>query len=347
MLDLKDLLFPLLVAFFISLFSGPYVIKAMKRLKFGQQVRDDGPKTHLVKQNIPTIGGLITFIGMAATALIYQLNGIALIALLVSFAYGIVGFLDDFIKIIKKRSLGLRAYQKIIGQFGIAIIAAVYAYQNEHIGSQIYLPFTDKTLDLGIFYIPFAVFVIIAIVNAMNLTDGLDGLASGVTTVMMSTMMVIIGYLAIKVGEAGNTELQRQLYESNVSSPLHFTNVRGLATFCAIVVGANLGYLRYNIYPARIIMGDMGAFLLGGALVCAALFSKMALLLPIVGAVLVASCVSVILQVGSYKLRHKRIFLMAPLHHHFELKGYPETKVTAMYMLVTLVLCLLTLVFMS
>lgn len=314
-----------LVTFAIGVIIGPFFIKLMKRLKFGQQVRDDGPQTHLAKQNTPTIGGIIIFVAVAIVCAIYRLSGMALIAALTAGAYGIVGFLDDFIKIVKKRSLGLRAYQKIIGQFGFAAIVAVYAYNSPYIGSSVYLPFTDQMLDLGIFYIPIAVFVIIAVVNALNLTDGLDGLASGVSGVIILTFTVLIAVMGSR-------------YHAVALS----NELDGLATFGAIMLGGVLAFLRFNIYPARIFMGDTGSLMLGGAISAMVLFSRLALFIPVAGGVLVASCVSVILQVGSYKLRKKRIFKMAPLHHHFELKGNHETKVTSMYVIVTIILCLIT-----
>ena len=178
-----------------------------------------------------------------------------------------------------------------------------------------------------------AVFVIIALVNASNLTDGLDGLDSGVSLIIMGAFTIIITYLSAGAFAAGDSIYGEQL--------------KMLATFCAIAAGAALGFLRFNIYPARIFMGDTGSFILGGAIAAATLFSRLMLLIPIMGGVLVASCVSVILQVGSYKLRKKRVFLMAPLHHHFELKGYPETKVTGMYMIITFVLCLISLLMLG
>jgi len=315
---------PAIVTFAIGVILGPFFIKLMKRLKFGQQVRDDGPQSHLAKQNTPTIGGIIIFASVCVAAIIFGLKDMALIAALSAGAYGLVGFLDDFIKIVKKRSLGLRAYQKIIGQFGIAILLAVYAYNNPYIGTEIILPFTDAKWDLGLFYIPVAVFVVIAIVNAVNLTDGLDGLASSVSSVIILTFTVLI----IALSNAADTEYAAQLND--------------LAKFGAVMLGGVLAFLRFNIYPARIFMGETGSLMIGGAISAMVMFSRMMLLIPIAGGVLVASCVSVILQVGSYKLRKKRIFKMAPLHHHFELKGNHETKVTAMYVIVTVVLCLIT-----
>jgi len=306
----------------------------MKRIKFGQQVRDDGPKTHLSKQNTPTIGGLMILFALSATCVIFQLNNMALIALLTTLAYGVVGFLDDYIKIAKKRSMGLRAYQKIIGQFGIATVAAVYAYNNPLIGSIIYIPIANIEVDLGIFYIPFAIFVIVAMVNAVNLTDGLDGLASGVMLIIMAAFAIILAYLSTKYANDGNT--------------LWAQDIKNLAIFSAAVAGACLGFLRFNVYPARIFMGDTGALALGGAIAIVGLFSRFALLLPLMGGVLVASCISVILQVGSYKLRKgKRIFKMAPLHHHFELCGYAETTIVSMYMITTSVFCLIAFIIMG
>lgn len=328
------LVYPVVVAFIVSLFIGPFVIRFMKKLKYGQQVRDDGPQTHLAKQNTPTIGGLIMLGALGAACLIGRVYGMALVAFLITLAYGIIGFLDDYIKIVRKRSLGLRAYQKIIGQFGIAVIAAVYAYQSPMIGSSIYIPIANIEWDMGWLYIPFAVFVMISMVNAANLTDGLDGLASGVTLIIMAAFAIILGYYVPFLQEQGSTARAEE--------------IRSLAIFCSAVVGACLGFLRFNVFPARIFMGDTGSFILGAAIGVAGIFSHFALLLPIMCGVFVASVVSVILQVSSFKLRHgKRIFKMAPLHHHFELLGYPETKIVSMYMIITGVLCLLTFIIMG
>jgi len=313
-------LYPMALAFIICLIIGPFVIKLMQRLRFGQQVRDDGPASHLKKQNVPTMGGIMMLIALVATSLIYRFSGSALIAMLATVGYGIIGFLDDFIKIIKKRSLGLRAYQKIIGQFGIALIMAVYAYKSEAIGSLVYVPFVGL-VDFGIWYIPFSMFVTIAITNGENLADGLDGLASRMTAIQGVTLAIIIAMFAV-----GDTEANRQL-----------------AMLASAMAGCCLGFMRFNSYPARIFMGDTGSLALGGCLALTALFSRMALLLPIMCVMLVATCISVILQVGSFKLRHgKRIFKMAPLHHHFELSGYHETTVTAMYSLITFAACVLS-----
>ncbi|MBE7091994.1 MAG: phospho-N-acetylmuramoyl-pentapeptide-transferase [Clostridiales bacterium] len=313
-----------LTAFLICVIIGPVIIKLMQKLKFGQQVRDDGPASHLKKQNVPTMGGIMMVIAIGICAFVFRFKGSALVATLATVGYGLIGFLDDFIKIYKKRSLGLRAYQKIVGQFGIALIVAWYGYTT--IGSEIFIPFIDN-VELGIWYIPFAMFVIIAIVNGVNLSDGLDGLASKMTLVEGITLCAII----LLTGSA--------LYNSEATN---------IAVLSASMSGACLGFLRFNTYPARIFMGDTGALALGGCLAICALYSKMALLMPVMCIMLVVTCVSVILQVGSFKLRHgKRIFKMAPLHHHYELLGYHETTVTSMYTLITVVACAISLLIVA
>lgn len=320
-----EALIAFLIAFLICLIIGPFIIKLMQKLKFGQQVRDDGPASHLKKQNVPTMGGIMMVIAIGICALIFKFKGSALVATLATVGYGLIGFLDDFIKIYKKRSLGLRAYQKIVGQFGIALIVAWYGYKT--IGGQVFVPFMDNTVELGIWYVPFAMFVILAIVNGVNLADGLDGLASRMTLVEGIALSAII----LLTGTAFNN-----------------SDALSLAVLSAAMAGSCLGFLRFNTYPARIFMGDTGALALGGCLAICALYSKMALLLPIMCIMLVLTCLSVILQVGSFKLRHgKRIFKMAPLHHHYELLGYHETTVTSMYTLITIVACVLSLLIVS
>jgi phospho-N-acetylmuramoyl-pentapeptide-transferase len=329
---MHQLIIALIVSFAVCLVIGPILIPLLHRLKFGQQVRDDGPKQHLSKQGTPTMGGIIMILGLAATLalLVRGSKEFVILALLATAGFGLVGFLDDFIKIRMKRSLGLKAYQKIIGQFGLAIVMAVWAYRNPLVGPEINIPWLNVPLDLGWFYIPFTVFVIIAVVNGVNLTDGLDGLASGVMMINAFTFAAIFLVQAMAAEQAGDV--------------MHASNLTGMMQFSAALAGACLGFLRFNCYPARVFMGDTGSLALGGALSAMAILSKGMLLLPFTGAMFVASCVSVILQVGSYRLRNKkRIFLMAPLHHHFELKGYPETKIVAMYMIITAGTCMLVL----
>lgn len=343
---MKQLILAALLSAAVTVILGPMLIPVLKRLKFGQTERNDGPQSHLVKQGTPTMGGIIFLFGILAGTLAFATSGMefALPALLITFAFSLVGFLDDFIKVKLKRSLGLKAYQKIIGQFGIALIVALYCYYgglndinwndlsqstNMLIGSKIYLAFFKTELDLGLLYIPFAMFVIISIVNAVNLTDGLDGLASGVSMIYSVAMSVIFLFIANELGQAG------KVYQSAAAS--------GMVIFAGAVAGACLGFLRFNSYPARVFMGDTGSLALGGAIAVMALFSRAVLLLPIMGACFVASAVSVVLQVGSFKLRRKRIFKMAPLHHHFELMGISETKIVSIYMIITTVLCLICL----
>ena len=332
MKEITYLLYPFALAFVICLLIGKPVIRLMQKLHFGQQVRDDGPATHLKKQNVPTMGGVMMVAALIVTALVFRFQGSTLIALLATAAYGLIGFLDVFIKVRKKRSLGLKAYQKIIGQCGVAIIVALYAYRE--IGTTVFVPFAGY-VDFGVWYVPFCVFVILAIVNGENLADGLDGLAARMTMVQGITLALLLATFAAPVGEV---TLWERLFPQ--------AQPQQLAMLAAAMAGACMGFLRFNSYPARIFMGDTGSLALGGCLALCALFSRMALLLPIMCIMLVATCVSVILQVGSFKLRHgKRIFKMAPLHHHFELLGYHETTVTAMYTIITVAACVLALMF--
>jgi len=303
---MQQIILALLLAFLVALALGPLLIPMLKRLKFGQTVRDDGPQTHLSKTGTPTMGGLMMLAGILVGTLSFTVGSMdfALPALLVTFAYGLVGFLDDFIKVRRKRSLGLRAYQKIIGQFGIAFIVALYAYNNPYIGSRIFLPFTGLEWDMGIYYIPFVMFVMIGTVNAVNLTDGLDGLASSVTFV------VALGFIVIASlrGFAGTT-----LFSTAIASSL-------------------IGFLFWNFKPARVFMGDTGSMFLGGAVVAMAFGVSMQPLMLLSGIVYVGEAFSVMLQVTYFKLTHgKRIFKMSPIHHHFEMCGWSEEKIIAVF----------------
>ena len=329
---MQRLILSLLISFIISIIAGPIVIPLLQKLKFGQIVREDGPQKHLSKQGTPTMGGIIMLLGLFITTLLMAKGSreFIVLSLLATLGYGLVGFLDDFIKVKLKRSLGLRAYQKIIGQFGLALVIALWAYRNPLVGSSITVPWSSYELELGWAYIPFTIFVIICIVNSVNLTDGLDGLASGVVFVDSLTYGLIFMLLMTAAADAGGV--------------LHASNLDNMMVFSGALAGACLGFLRYNVYPARVFMGDTGSLALGGALSVMAVLSRSLLIIPVIGIMFVLSSVSVILQVGSFKLRNKkRIFLMAPLHHHFELKGYPETKIVSMYMIITTVACLLVL----
>ena len=331
-----EILFATIVAFLVCLVLGPVTIPLLQKLKFGQMIRDDGPKSHLSKAGTPTMGGIIIIAGIVVACLIFSSGSweFTLFGLLITIGFGLIGFLDDLIKIVKKRSLGLKAYQKIIGQFGLALVVALYAYNNPNIGSAIYVPFFNVSWDLGVFYIPIMIIFVVGMTNSVNLTDGLDGLASGVSLIVAAAFAVVLYFGAGIVEAAGNVLLA--------------VNLRNMAVFAGATAGACLGFLRFNTNPARLFMGDTGSMALGGALAAMSIVFGMQILLLIMGFMFVLSSISVILQVGSYKLRHgKRVFKMAPLHHHFELLGYPEQKIVAMYMIITTVLCLVCLLALS
>jgi len=320
-----------IISFLSTLLMGILLIPWLCRLKFGQHVREDGPKTHLSKSGTPTMGGIIFLIPIVILSIVLSKGDRELVvaAVLTTAGFGMIGFLDDFIKVVKKRSLGLKAYQKIICQLIVAVILAVYAYNNEYIGSSLAIPFVDKEWDLGILYIPAAVFIIVGTVNSVNLTDGLDGLCAGVTLIVSATLAIIITAAWKLADEQGLAWLA--------------DNYQNLIIFSAALTGGCLGFLRYNSYPAQVFMGDTGSLGLGGAVAALSILLRIPLWLPVIGGIYVAESVSVILQVASFKLRGKRIFRMAPLHHHFELTGMPETKVVAMFMIVAAVLCLFAL----
>lgn len=327
---MDTMIYSVLVSFVIALAGGYAGVPLLKRLKFGQQVRDDGPQTHLSKAGTPTMGGLIILVSLVVTTIIFGTGSFQFIwlALGVTIGFCLIGFMDDLIIVLKKRSLGLRPYQKLIAQFGIGIIVALFAYNNPSIGSTLVIPFAGKdvVLDLGIWYIPFTVLAVVLIVNSVNLTDGLDGLASGVTIINSATYMVIFYGILLSPALIG------QYLKAN--------DISNMMVLTAALTGACLGFLRFNTFPAKVFMGDTGAFALGGALSVIVVVSRLQLLLIITGMMFLLTSISVILQVGSYKIRKKRIFKMAPLHHHFELKGVPETKIVAFYMLITIVLCM-------
>lgn len=311
----------IIACFFVCLLLGSICIPMLHKLKYGQQVRDDGPQSHLSKAGTPTMGGVIILIGLLASLLFAPSNRELMVGIGFTVAFGLVGFADDYIKIVKKRSLGLKPMQKIVGQLALAIGMAFYA--SSKVGTQIWVPFTEMRLELGMFYIPLMVFVVIGAVNSVNLTDGLDGLASGVMLVVSAAYALIFYHMA----------------EQGI---LPMGDANGLLILTCGFCGCLMGFLRFNMHPAKVFMGDTGSLALGGGLAYMALCSDTVLLLPIMGGCFVASAVSDILQVGSYKLRHgKRVLKMAPLHHHFELCGIPETKVVGMYVLTTVILCLI------
>lgn len=326
---MEDIVYSVIISLLLTLIAGKLFIPLLRRLKLGQYVRDDGPKSHLKKAGTPTMGGIIFLIPLCITSLLLAKKSLdfVVVAVLVTVGFGAIGFIDDYIKIGMERSMGLRAYQKIIGQIIIAVMFAVFAYRHPDIGSSIYIPFTDGEWDLGIWYIPFIVFVMIGTVNSTNLTDGLDGLASGVTLIVASTFSVIAAFASNKVYDEGLAYVS--------------ANYQNLAIFAGALAGGCLGFLRYNSHPAQVFMGDTGSLGIGGAVVALAVLLKMPLFLPIIGGIYMIESISVILQVTSFKLTGKRIFKMSPLHHHFELKGMAETRVVTMFMIITVLLCLI------
>lgn len=308
---------PVLISFAISAILGPVVIPYLRKLKVGQTVRDDGPQSHLKKSGTPTMGGVIILSGVILTSLFY-IKGYPKIVpvLFLTVGFGLIGFIDDYIKVVLKRSMGLRAWQKMALQIVVTAIFAYWATQVTHLSLLMKIPFLpDKFLDLGWLSIPFMFFVIIGTVNGTNFTDGLDGLASSVTVIVATFFSVVA------VG----------------------TN-SGLEPITCAMVGALLGFLLFNVYPASVFMGDTGSLALGGFVAGAAYMLQMPIFIVIVGFIYLLEVVSVMMQVGYFKLTGgKRIFKMAPIHHHFELCGWSETRVVAVFSIVTALLCLLAL----
>lgn len=308
-------LFALVLGFALASLIAPVILPMLHKLKFGQYIREDGPRTHLKKAGTPTMGGVIFIFStiIATFILTRSLSDEAVIALYSFVGFGFVGFLDDLLKIIHKNNLGLRAWQKMILLLIISVLLAYYGYANNNIGTKILIPFTKSYLDLGILYIPFMIFYFSGVTNAVNLTDGLDGLATSVT------ILVITFFALVSFGMG------------------HYT----LALFCLTLAGALLGFLRYNAFPARVFMGDTGSLALGGAVAAVAMMLKLELLLVIIGGIYVIETLSVIIQVGSFKLTGKRVFKMAPIHHHFEQLGWTETKIVSVFSILTVIFCLI------
>ncbi len=333
---MQRMILAFLEAAVITMLISPPFIKLLHRLKYGQVERVEGPHANSAKEGTPTMGGIMFIIGIIAAVLISSKYDIALEysipSILIMVAFGLVGFLDDFIKVKAKHNQGLKAYQKIIAQFLLSLVVALYAYKSENIGSKLYDPIFGE-IELGWFYIPFVMFTVIAIVNSANLTDGLDGLLSG-TTLIYSLAM---GALFLFFARAFSVDFTGR-------EPLFIAKSDGMlnmAIFAFAVAGGCLGFLRKNSYPAKVFMGDTGSMALGGAMCAMVIYSRAPFLFLLMGCCIVASAVSDVLQVGSFKLRHgKRVFKMAPLHHHFEMLGYPETKIVAGYMIVTAICCL-------
>ncbi len=322
-----------LTSLFISLLVGPYLIRRLNEYQIGQSVRDDGPESHLSKSVTPTMGGLLILVSIAVGTLCWAdlTNRFIAVVLLVTLAFGVVGWVDDYRKVVEQDPKGLPGRYKYFWQSIIALVAAVYLYQSASspAETQMIIPFVkDVTINLGWMYVVLSYFVIVGTSNAVNLTDGLDGLAI-LPTVLVAGALMIFAYTT------------GHIYFAEYLGIPYIKGVGEVAIFCATIVGAGLGFLWFNTYPAQVFMGDIGALALGAALGIVAIVVRQELVLFIMGGVFVMETVSVILQVGSYKLTGKRIFHMAPLHHHYELKGWPEPRVIVRFWIVTVILVLI------
>ena len=314
----------LIIAFIVSIIMGFIIIPILKKRKVGQIERDDGPQSHLKKQGTPTMGGIIIIITMIivviGTYTYLSINGETDLAhkllpiLVLTIGFGLIGFIDDFKKLVLKNTEGLKPSYKMIGLLIISVAYVIYLVYGLKIETQTYIPIIKTYMNMPVFiYIPFAILVILGTTNAVNLTDGIDGLSSSVCAIII-TCLAIIG-------------IRLQLYEVSI--------------FASIVIGAVLGFLMFNIHPAKVFMGDTGSLMLGGVISGLALYLEMPLLLLIIALIPVLETISVMIQVAYFKKTGKRFFKMAPLHHHFELSGWKENKVVVVFSVATLLLCII------
>lgn len=324
----------IITAMLITFVVGPWIIGRLRMMSVTQQIRDDGPQTHLGKSGTPTMGGILIIVSIVITVLLWgDLRNAYLWAMLASLVgFGAIGLFDDYLKVSGKNARGLRALYKFGAQIAIALLIALFLSSPKDLYSDVLsIPFFKKWLiDLGWFYIPFSVFVIVASSNAVNLTDGVDGLAIGLVAIALLANGILV-YIS------GNKNLAQYL------QVLFLPGTGELTVFVGAMLGASLGFLWYNSYPAEVFMGDVGSLGLGGSLGTLAVITKHEIVLAVVGGIFVIETLSVILQVASFKLRGKRIFRMAPIHHHFELKGWPEPKVIVRFWIVGIMLALLSL----
>ncbi len=322
-----------ITALLISFILGPWLIAALQKMQIGQVIRKVGPESHFVKEGTPTMGGSLILLAIIIPTLLWAdlTNLYIWITLLVTTGYGVIGFIDDYLKIVHKSSDGISARQKMFWQILIALVASLLLYQGGDFDTQLSLPFFKNiNPDLGVFYILFAILVMVGASNAVNLTDGLDGLAIGPMIVAAGTFL-LLSYLV------GNAKL---------SSYLQIAGIQGageLAILCGAMVGAGLGFLWFNSYPAQVFMGDVGSLSLGGALGTIAVITKNEFVLVIVGGIFVVEALSVIVQVISFRYWGRRVFRMAPIHHHFELKGWPEPKIIVRFWIISIILALIAL----
>lgn len=315
---INETILAIIIAFAISALLCPIVIPFLHKLKFGQQVREDGPQGHLKKQGTPTMGGLMILCSIIITSLFYIRDYPKIIPVLfVTVGFGIIGFLDDYIKIVMKRSEGLNPVQKLVGQIVITGVFAYYLLTSNEVGTGMLIPFTGGFqnglyLNLGILFVPAVFFITLGTDNGVNFTDGLDGLCTSVT-ILVATFLTIVA-----VGEK-----------------------TGISPITGAVVGSLLGFLLFNVYPAKVFMGDTGSLALGGFVASAAFMMQMPIFIAVIGLIYLVEVLSVIIQVTYFKKTGgKRIFKMAPIHHHFELCGWSETRVVAVFSIITAILCL-------
>lgn len=320
-----------ITALLISFILGPWLIDTLQRLQIGQSIRKVGPESHFIKEGTPTMGGsLILLAIMLPTLLWADLSNLYIwVCLLVTAGYGVIGFVDDYLKVVRKNSDGISPRQKMFWQLAIALLASLLLYFSDGFDTRLSLPFFKNVQpDLGIFYIPFAMLVMVGASNAVNLTDGLDGLAIGPMIIGAATFL-LLAYVA------GNAKLADYLQISGIQG------AGELSILCGAMVGAGLGFLWFNSYPAQVFMGDVGSLALGGALGVIAVITKNEFVLVLVGGIFVVEALSVIVQVVSFRFWGKRVFRMAPIHHHFELKGWPEPKIIVRFWIISIILALI------
>lgn len=320
-----------LTALLISFLLGPWFIRKLSSFDIGQQVREDGPASHLKKRGTPTMGGTLILFALTVSTLLWGnlTNPYTWVALLSTLGFGLIGLLDDCKKLAKRNSMGLKAKYKMGGQVLIGLVIGLFLYGYSDFSTSLSVPFFKGiNPDLGLLYVPFVIFVVVGTSNAVNLTDGLDGLAIGPVMIASATYLLFSYFV-------GHVK-----FASYLQIP-YIAGSGELSVFCGAIVGAGMGFLWYNTYPAQIFMGDVGSLALGGALATVAVITKQEILLALVGGIFVVEALSVIFQVGSYKLRTKRVFRMAPIHHHFELKGWAEPKIIVRFWIISIILALI------
>ncbi len=307
---MESVLIAVVIAAGFVLITGPFFIPELHKLKFGQSIREEGPKSHQAKSGTPTMGGIVIIIGITlGTLAAAPITTEIMLALFIMLGHFVLGFMDDYIKVVKKRNLGLKAKQKMLGQIIIAVVTMVIGTQSLGIDTSVWIPVLNLSVNIGAGYYLLLLFVMVGTSNAVNLTDGLDGLASGTVAIAASAYAVV----CLTMGH------------------------QDLAIFCAAIVAACIAFLRFNVHPARVFMGDTGSLALGGAMAAVGILTHTEILLAIIGIVFVCEALSVIIQVISFKTTGKRVFRMSPIHHHFELGGWSEWKVVFVFWTVGIV----------